>query len=137
MRAALDEAVDLASTNVDETDAVSPYCTTSYLHMEAALGWLVLGNPAAAEQACAQALAVWPTGLDRDRTLCLTRHGAALTQLRRVDEACHAAMLAVDGVRSAPSGRALHMLRVIVGRLRPFNRNAAVRDLIEAVAEVA
>jgi hypothetical protein len=46
-------------------------------------------------------------------------------------------MLAVDGVRSAPSGRALHMLRVIVGRLRPFNRNAAVRDLIEAVADVA
>ena len=137
MRQAIDEAVDLASSSVDESDAVSPYCTTSYLHMEGALGWLVLGNSAEAEEACARALYSWPSGLDRDRTLCLTRRSAALIQLRRVDEACDAAMLAVDAVRSAPSGRALHMLRVIVGRLRPFNRHAAVRELIEAVAEVA
>jgi hypothetical protein len=46
-------------------------------------------------------------------------------------------MLALDGVRSAPSGRTLHMLRVIATRLRPLGRNTNVRELTEALAEVA
>ena len=46
-------------------------------------------------------------------------------------------MLALDGVRSAPSGRALHMLRFIATRLRPVGRNTSVRELTEALAEVA
>ena len=57
--------------------------------------------------------------------------------MHEFDEACRTAMLALDGVRSAPSGRALHMLRFIATRLRPVGRNTSVRELTEALAEVA
>ena len=86
---------------------------------------------------CTQALADWPDELVRDRSLCLARRGIALVELREVDEACRTSLLALDGVRSAPSGRTLHLLRVITTRLRPLSRNTNVRELTEALAEVA
>jgi tetratricopeptide (TPR) repeat protein len=136
-RAAIERAVGLTQATVDASDSDSPYCTTSYVQMEAALCLLHLRQPAAAEEACTQALADWPDELVRDRVLCLARRGVALVELREVDEACRTAILALDGVRSAPSGRALHMLRVIATRLRPLGRNTSVRELTEALAEVA
>jgi transcriptional regulator with XRE-family HTH domain len=136
-RDSIERAMGLTSAAVDLSDVLSPYCTTSYVQMEAALCLLVLRQPAAAEQACTQALASWPAELVRDRTLCLARRGVALVELREIDEACRTSMLALDGVRSAPSGRALHMLRVIVTRLRPLGRSTSVRELTEALAEVA
>lgn len=136
-RAAIERAVDLTSATINTSDAHSSYCTRSYVQMEAALCLLVLRQPAAAEEVCRDALATWPDGLVRDRTLCLARRGVALVDLREVDEACRTAMLAIDGVRSAPSGRALHMLRIITARLRPLARNASVRELTDALAEVA
>jgi transcriptional regulator with XRE-family HTH domain len=133
---AIETALTLTNTAV-AADGLSPYCTRSYVQMEAALCLLLLRQPAAAEQACTSALADWPDGLVRDRTLCLARRGMALVELREVDEACVAAMLALDGVRAAPSGRTIHLLRVIARRLRPFNRNPSVRELTAALAEVA
>jgi tetratricopeptide (TPR) repeat protein len=136
-REAIERAVSLTDAAMDKSDVLSPYCTRSYVQMEAALCLLFLRQPAAAEEACAQALVAWPSELVRDKTLCLARRGVALVELREFDEACRAAMLALDGVRSAPSGRALHMLRVIVTRLRPLRRKTSVRELTEALAEVA
>lgn len=136
-RAAIERAVDLTSATINTAAAHSSYCTKSYVQMESALCLLVLRQPAAAEQACREALATWPEGLDRDRTLCLARRGVALIDLGEFDEACRTTMLAIDGVRSAPSGRALRMLRVITTRLRPLGRHASVRELTDALAEVA
>jgi tetratricopeptide (TPR) repeat protein len=136
-RTAIERAITLTRATVDPSDTLSAYCTTSYVQMEAALCLLVLRRPAAAEESCAQALADWPAELARDRTLCLARRGVALVEMHEVDEACRTAMLALDGVRSAPSGRALHMLRFIATRLRPLGRNTSVRELTEALAEVA
>jgi hypothetical protein len=136
-RTAIERAITLTRATVDASDTLSPYCTTSYVQMEAALCLLVLRQPSAAEEACAHALADWPAELARDRTLCIARRGVALVEMHEVDEACRTAMLALDGVRSAPSGRALHMLRVITTRLRPLGRNTSVRELTEALAEVA
>lgn len=136
-REAIERAVNLTQATIDASDVLSPYCTTSYVQMEAALCLLLLRQPAAAEEACNLALAAWPDELVRDRTMCQVRRGIALVELREFEEACRAAMLALDGVRSAPSGRALHMLRVIATRLRPLGRNTSVRELTEALAEVA
>jgi transcriptional regulator with XRE-family HTH domain len=135
-RDAIERALALAEPTVTDR-AHSAYCTTSYVRMEAALCLLALRRPAEAEQACTEALAVWPDELVRDRALCLTRRGVALLEMREVDEACRTAMLAIDGVRSAPSGRVLHMLRKIATGLRPFSRNPNVRELTEAMAQVA
>lgn len=136
-RSAIERAVDLSTAFVNTSDAHSSYCTKSYVQMEAALCLLVLRQPAEAEEACREALATWPDGHVRDRTLCLARRAVALVDLREFDEACRTAMAAIDGVRSAPSGRALHMLRVITTRLRPLGRNTNVRELTEALSEVA
>lgn len=136
-REAIDRALALADRNVTTGRRYSAYCTTSYVRMEAALCLLSLREPKAAEQVCAEVLDDWPAELPRDRVLCLARRGVALVELREVEEACRTALLAVDGVRSAPSGRAIHMLRVIATRLRPFGRNPHVRELTAALAEVA
>jgi transcriptional regulator with XRE-family HTH domain len=135
-RDAIDRAIELTVAG-PSSDPLTAYVTSSYVYMEAALCLLVLRQAAAAEEACTRALIGWPAELARDRTLCLARRGVALVELREIDEACRTSMLAIDGVRSAPSGRALHMLRVIVTRLRPLGRNAHVRELTDALAEVA
>lgn len=134
---AIERAIALTKNTINSSDVLSPYCTTSYVQMESGLCLLVLRRPAAAEEACRQALADWPAELVRDRTLCLARRSVALVDLHEVDEACRTALDALAGVRSAPSGRVLQMLRLIASRLRPFGRTTSVRELTDALAEVA
>lgn len=133
----LDEALALTDRAISPAAGLSPYCTRSYVQMEAALCLLSLRRPADAERACADALADWPDTLLRDQTLCHARRAVALAELNDVEEACRAAQLGIEGVRSAPSGRAIHMLRKVATRLRPFSRNPSVRELTEALATVA
>lgn len=127
----------LSVANDARSDELSPYCTASYLEMEAALCLLTLRRPIEAERACARALADWPQALIRDRNLCQARHAVALLEVREIDHACHTAMEAVEGVRSAPSGRTIHLLRTVVTRLQPYSRNTDVKALTSALAEVA
>jgi len=136
-RTAIDEALALSSPCCDDKTDLSPYCTTSYLRMEEATCLLALNRPAEAERACADALVAWPKALVRDRTLCQARHAVALLEIREIDQACHTALEAVHGVRSAPSGRTIQLLRTTVTRLRPYSRNAHVKALTSALAEVA
>lgn len=135
-RQALDRALELTAAEA-VPNGMSLYCTTSYVEMEGALCLLLLGNPAAAEQACARALAQWPAGLTRDEALCLTRLAAAQLDQHNVDGACEAAMLAVQRVEQAPSARTLHMLQVIGKRVQPYKNARSVRELREALAVVA
>lgn len=130
-------AIEQALSVNDAHTILSPYCTTAYLWMEASLCLLTLGQPAAADQACAAALAEWPQSLVRDRTLCLARRAVAVLELREVDQACVTALEALEGVRLAPSGRAIHMLRSVTTRLQPYGRNAQVKELTAALSEVA
>ncbi|AEA27359.1 putative sporulation-associated protein [Pseudonocardia dioxanivorans CB1190] len=134
------EALDRALSLVDGGAGGHPYsayCTTTYLEMEGALCSLVLGNPGAAVDACQRALDGWPVGLNRDQALCLTRLAAAHLEQHDLDEACRAALRAVELVAQAPSARTLHMLRVIGRRVMPLKDAKAVRELREALATVA
>ncbi len=119
------------------TAGLASYCTTSYVQMEAALCLLTLGRPADAERSCVDALRQWPRDLVRDESLCLARLAVARCERHAVDGACEAAMAAIDRIHAAPSARALHMVRVAAHKLRPFARNSAVRELTQALAEVA
>jgi hypothetical protein len=96
-----------------------------------------VGNPAAAATACVEALEHWPAALVRDQSLCLTRLAVARCQLYQVEEACDAAQRAVERVKVAPSARAIHMLRLTSHKLQPFKGTPAVRELTQALAEVA
>lgn len=134
-RDTIDRALALCAPSA--TTELSPYCTTSYLQMEAAHCLLTLRRPAEAELACSTALADWPEALVRDRTLCQARHSVALLEIREIDRACHTAMEAVKGVRSAPSGRTIQLLRGVVTQLRPYGQCADVKALASSLAEVA
>jgi len=134
---ALQRALDLTKPTVGDSADLSAYCTTSYVQMEAALCLLALGNPAAAAAACVEALEYWPAELVRDESLCLTRLAVARCQLRQIEEACEAAQRAVERVKVAPSARAIHMLRLTAHKLQPFKGTPSVRELTQALAEVA
>ena len=135
-RAAIDRALELTSATPLVHD-FSAYCTTPYVQMEGALCLLTLGQPAAAVQACTQALTTWPTDRARDEALCLSRLAVARLELRQIDEACDAALKAIERVKAAPSARTLHMLRVVARRVTPLNEAHRVRELREALAAVA
>jgi tetratricopeptide (TPR) repeat protein len=105
--------------------------------MEAALCLLALGNPRAATEACDRALKHWPAELVRDESLCLARLAVARCQLRQLEEACATAQQAVERVKTAPSARAIHMLRLAASKLQPFKGTRGVTELTQAVAEVA
>lgn len=134
---ALQHALDLTKPTLGAQGDLSSYCTTSYVQMEAALCLLALGNPAAAADACVKALEQWPAELVRDESLCLTRLAVARCELRQVEEACDAAQRAVELVKTAPSARAIHMLRVTAHKLTPFKNNRNVAELTQSLAEVA
>lgn len=135
---AIGQALSLAAAETG-TGLLGPaaYCTTPYVQMEAARCLLLLGRSSEAEKACSLALQDWPIGLERDRSLCLARRSAALVDLNELEEACGAALAALESVRSAPSGRALQVVRRIVPRLRPLGRHPIVQELTDALAEVA
>lgn len=134
---ALQHALDLTKPTLGEEGGLSSYCTTSYVQMEAALCLLALGNPAAAADACVDALKRWPAELVRDESLCLTRLAVARSELRQVEEACDAAQQAIELVKTAPSARAIHMLRVTAHKLAPFKDNRNVVAMTQSLAEVA
>lgn len=135
-RAAIDRALEItASTPVGHD--FSSYCTTPYVQMEGALCLLLLGQPAAAADACRQALAAWPPDRARDEALCLTRLAVAQLDMRDVDGACESSLTAIERVHTAPSARTLHMLRVVARRVAPLKEARKVRQLREALATVA
>ncbi|WP_373696152.1 hypothetical protein [Actinomycetospora aurantiaca] len=135
-RAMFERAVGLTAPSIGD-DEFSSYCTTGYVHMEAALCWLTLRRPADAVDACTAALRSWPTELVRDEALCRTRLAVAHLQLREIDQASAAARGALEQVRSAPSARTLHMLQLIATKLEPYRQDRRVRELTREIAEVA
>lgn len=136
-KTALQRALELTEPEIGTVNELAPYCTTSYVQMEAALCLLALDNPAAAATACDSALERWPAGLVRDQSLCLARLAVARCQLRHVDEACDAAQRAIELVKAAPSARAIHMLRLTTHKLQPFKDTRGVSELTQALANVA
>jgi transcriptional regulator with XRE-family HTH domain len=137
-RSALQRALELSEPAMDTGNELSPYCTTSYVQMEAALCLLALSNPAAAATACETAVERWPAaaGLIRDESLCLARLAVTRSQLRQVDEACHAIQRAVELVKRAPSVRVIHMLRLAARKLEPFRGLRTVQEASQALTEV-
>jgi tetratricopeptide (TPR) repeat protein len=136
-RLAAQEAPDQIIDNSGVTSAYSEYCTSSYLEMEEALCLLVLGQPSAAVEACTRALANWPRGRVRDEGLCLSRLALAQLDQHQVDEACAAALVAIERIQEAPSARALDVLRTVGRRVTPFRQVASVRQLRQALVTVA
>ena len=136
-RDAIEQALILLGRPSEQPNALSPYCTGSFVEMEHALCLLVLDQPAGAAEACRRALGVWPGGFVRDEGLCLVRLAVAQLRMHEIDEACASAMQAIERVQRAPSARTLDQLRAVSMTVQPYRDSRSVRQFREALAWVA
>jgi tetratricopeptide (TPR) repeat protein len=79
--AALAAAHNLVAGNTDTANSgaaeLGGFCTTSYVQLHEAECWLTQGRPDQAISTLEAALDTWPTSMERDRGLCLTRLASA------------------------------------------------------------
>lgn len=121
------EALDGSEQPAD--DNLAPYCTPAYLAMEAGACWLTLSRPQKAAAALENALAIWPAGQDRDRSLAMSRLAIAYAELGDVDRACAIAEPARELVLVTGSTRALASLTSLETRLAPHSKRERVAEL--------
>jgi hypothetical protein len=81
--------------------------------METASCWVHLDQPDRAIPIYARSLTDWPTGLERDRGVCLSRLAVAHAVAGNEAEAIQATFRASAAVRAAHSVRAAKQLRAV------------------------
>jgi hypothetical protein len=126
---ALDEARMFADKSPEGGGGLAPYCSVSYIDMEAANCALQLQRPEDAVKTLEASLTRWPAEQQRDRGLCLARLATAYAQLEDVEGAYNAASQAAAIAQTTGSARILAEL----GRLQPLL--ARWRKLVE-IAEL-
>src|SRR5439155_21072298 len=92
---ALDAARDEALRPYDLPDDLTSYCTPSYIGMETATCWSMLGRFDPAVATYERSLQTWPDALRRDQGLCLARLAGAHAGREDVKGACAAGRRAV------------------------------------------
>ncbi|GGR40908.1 hypothetical protein GCM10010219_52600 [Streptomyces netropsis] len=126
---ALDEARSLADGASDEDGNLAPYCSVSYIDMEAANCALQLRRPQDAVRTLEESLTRWPAEQQRDRGLCLARLATAYAQLEDVMGAYSAASQAVDIAQTTGSARILAELSRLQTYLTPWRKLVEIAEL--------
>ncbi|WUD73794.1 helix-turn-helix transcriptional regulator [Streptomyces sp. NBC_00510] len=126
---ALDDARTLADAAAGEGSDLAPYCSVSYIDMEAANCALQLGHPEDAVQTLEQSLTRWPAEQQRDRGLCLARLATAYAQMEDVEAAYNAASQAVSIAQTTGSARILAELGRLQGYLTPWSKLVEIAEL--------
>jgi tetratricopeptide (TPR) repeat protein len=117
-----------------EESSLAPYCTTSYVAMEAAACWLQLDQPEQALTMFALAPPQWPDGLRRDHGLHLARRATAHAGVGDVGVACDLAEQSIRTVRQTGSARTIRELRRLAHQLTPWQSRSGVKAVTAAVA---
>ncbi|QLY33983.1 hypothetical protein [Nocardia huaxiensis] len=134
------KALDQAMEQVLSVDAAGPsslalYCTPSYIEMEAAQSWVRLGQPERAIETYTMALSDWPKAQRRDQGLCTVRLASACIDAGQFEAGAQAGIQAASVIRSAPSARALGVLKHLAQRVRPVQGDA-IREFESAVTDL-
>ncbi len=133
---ALEAAAEQAALHEDHGDEEriqTAYCTPTYVEMEAADCWMMLGQPDKAIAIFEHGLTTWPSEYQRDRGVHLARLAVAHAANRDPEQACAVAREALTIAASTGSGRAITELRRVVGRLARCDL-PAVAELRESLA---
>lgn len=117
-----------------EESSLAPYCTTSYVAMEAAACWLQLDQPEQALTMFTLAPPAWPDELRRDHGLHLARRATAHAGVGDVDVACDLAEHAIRTARQTGSARTIRELRRLAHQLTPWQSRSDVKAVTAAVA---
>ena len=120
----------IVGTSQDESD-LAPYCTPSYVEMEAGASWVKLNSAKAALPVFEESRTSWNAVEQvRDRALCLARLATAYAATGEAEQACAVAeeLIAVAGGLS--SARVSTQVADLRRSLAPGHQNLAVRDLL-------
>ncbi|MFF9848224.1 tetratricopeptide repeat protein [Streptomyces litmocidini] len=125
---ALEEARTFADREIDPA-GLAPYCSVSYIDMEAATCALQLRRPEEALRTLEASLTRWPAGQQRDRGLALARLATAYAQLEDVEGAYGAASEAAAIAQSTGSARILAELLRLQPLLARWRKLVEIADL--------
>ena len=124
---ALAEAIE--GEQQDEADR-APYCTPSYVEMEAGASWVILGHPRTALPILERSHSEW---LDqsqvRDYALCVSRLATAYASAGELEQACAAAEEAMALAQGLGSRRVAGQIDHVHRRLGRWQQDAAVASL--------
>ncbi|MDH2388684.1 hypothetical protein QCN29_07765 [Streptomyces sp. HNM0663] len=126
---ALDEARVLADEAPDDGASLAPYCSVSYIDMEAANCALQLQRPEQAVKTLEASLTRWPAEQQRDRGLCLARLATAYAQLEDVEGAYNAASEAAAIAQATGSARIFAELGRLQPLLQPWRKLVEISEL--------
>ncbi|MEU8266368.1 helix-turn-helix domain-containing protein [Sphaerisporangium sp. NPDC049002] len=119
-----------AGINQEETDR-APYCTPSYIEMEAGASWVLLGRASQALPMFEDSRSRWADpGQVRDRALCLARLATAHAVADHPEQACQATDDAIALTHVLGSGRVLSQLKALRRCLSRWSNHHDVADSI-------
>lgn len=126
---AIDTARALAdATSLDEA-SLAPYCSVSYIDMEAASCALQLQRPEEAVRTLEASLTQWPAEQQRDRGLCLARLATAYAQLEDVEAAYTTGTQAAAIAQATGSARILAELGRLQSHLGRWRKLVEIAEL--------
>jgi hypothetical protein len=132
----VDEAHAWAASDTvgDARGGHGSYCTPSYIELQRAGCWLILGKPKAAVRLYETALPGLPAVYQRDRAAALSRLAAAYVADGQVEQAASVAHTALPVARGAGSRRIVEEIKSVSAGLVPHRRLPAVAALLDDVA---
>ena len=108
----------------------APYCTPTYVAMEAGASWVLLGHPRTALPILEKSRSEW---LDhsqvRDYALCVSRLATAYADAGELEQACAAAGEAVALAQGLGSRRVAGQIELVHRRLGRWRQDPAVASL--------
>ena len=131
--AALRDAEQLFTRNSSDIPLWLGYFDEAYLAAKFAHTFRDLSQPREAEQFALRSLEM-SDGYERGRLFNLALLASTQADLRRIDEACATATLAVQMADTVRSTRTASYLADVARRLAPFRANVEVRALYERMA---
>lgn len=135
--ATIDQALEAADLGArQEVQDQAPYCTPSYVEMEAGMSRVELGQEEAAIEIFEQSLAEWPGDTQaRDRGICLARLAVAASAVGHAERACEVGSQALAIAKSTGSARVRRHLAVTFDNLSAAGGNATVREFRDGLVK--
>jgi tetratricopeptide (TPR) repeat protein len=128
----IEDAFTQATAGVSQNeDDLAPYCTPSYVEMEAGASWVKLNSAESAIPVFEASRARWSAAEQtRDQALCLARLATAYAAAGELEQACAVAEDLITIANGLGSARVATQITDLRASLSPWLRDPAVADLL-------
>jgi transcriptional regulator with XRE-family HTH domain len=127
-----EEASNHATIGISQGESdLAPYCTPSYVEMEAGASWVKLNSAKSAIPVFEESRAEWSSMEQvRDRALCLARLATAYAAIGEAEQACAVAEELITVAGGLSSARVAAQIADLRSSLTPWRGDLAMRDLL-------